>query len=199
MYAKVLVMLKNRIPSFLIVFVTLTQNYPLNVPLVAAAKQNRAPLIRPANILSDVRNRMKRQPNLPAEKLARYANELLQKKGFDYHFDVCEVIGPNRVKTISATPSSRIIYSYRMAQPAGREITLRFISYNPGDQPCEECFSPIPSHKVTKHEMIIVSGGQRYRLKRPTEFVLDEAELVDGSMKKALRGEAPLTYDPANG
>ena len=35
--------------------------------------------------------------------------------------------------------------------------------------------------------MLVVSGGHRYQLKRPPEFGLDEAELVDEAMRKVLR------------
>ena len=100
---------------------------------------------------------------------------------------MCEVIGRNRLRRISSASPSRIIYSYKMTQSVGRKITLRFISENPGDAPCGECFSPIPGLQVTKQEMLIVSGGHRYRLKRPAWFGLDEAELVDETMKKVLR------------
>jgi hypothetical protein len=162
-------------------------SYLLPIPWVSAAKQNQASIIRPSNILDDVRNKMKKQPNISPKDLAAYANELLEEKGFDYNFDVCEIIGHNRLRRLARTSPSRIIYSHKMAQSVGRKITLRFISENPGDAPCGECLSPIPSLQVTKQEMLVVSGGQRYRLKRPTGFGLDEAELVDEAMRKVLR------------
>jgi hypothetical protein len=176
----------NLLRLAIILFSTLT-SYSLHIPLVAKAKQNQASIIRPSNILDNVRNKMKKQPNISPKELVAYANKLLEEKGFDYNFDVCEAIGSNRLRRISSASPSRISYSYKMAQSVGRNITLRFISENPGDAPCGECFSPIPSLQVTKQEMLIVSGGQRYRLKRPAVFGLDEAELVDETMKKVLR------------
>jgi hypothetical protein len=170
-----------------VLLIAFTLGYPLQVPLVAVAKQDQASITRPSNILTDVSNKMKAQPNVSPKELAAYANKLLEEKGFDYDFDVCEVIGRNRLKRISSTSPSRITYSYKMAQWVGRKITLTFISDNPGHAPCGECFSPIPSLQVTKQEMLVVSGSQRYRLKRPTAFGLDEAELVDETMRKVLR------------
>ena len=154
---------------------------------VAEAKQNQAPLIRPSNLLEDVRGRKKQQPNISSKDLAEIANKLLEEKGFDYDFVVCDVFGRDLLKRLYRMSPSSITYSYKMTQSGGKKVALRFISSNPSDGLCGECFSHIPTLQVTKQEMLVVSGGQRYQLKRPAAFYLDEAELVDETMRKVLR------------
>lgn len=168
-----------------ITFIALTLNYSPNISLVAAAEQNQAPIIRPSNILNDVSNKMKNQPTISPKELAAYGNKLLAEKGFDYDFDVCEVIGIDRLRRIRLP--STITYSYTMTQLVGPKIPLRFISRNPGAAACGECFSSIPNLQVTQQEMLVVSEGKRYRLKRPAAFGLDKVALVDETMKKVLR------------
>ena len=165
-------------------FIALTLNYSPNISLVAA-QQNQAPIIRPSNILDAASNKVKNQPNISARELAAYANKLLAEKGFDYEFDVCEIIGLARLRRI-ALPST-ITYSYAMTQVVGGKITLTFTSRNPGAGACGECFSQIPILQITQQEMVVVSEGKRYRLRRPADFGLDEAALVDETMKKVLR------------
>lgn len=166
-------------------FIAVTLNYSPNISLVATAEQNQTPIVRPSNILDDVSNKVKNQPNISSRELAAYANRLLAEKGFDYEFDVCEIIGLERLRRV-AIPST-ITYSYAMTQLVGGKITLRFTSRNPGAGACGECFSQIPILQVTQQEMVVVSEGKRYRLKRPADFSLDEAALVDETMKKVLR------------
>lgn len=168
-----------------ILFIALTLNYCPNISLVAIAEQNPAPLIPPANILNEVKNKIKNQPNLSPRELAAYANTLLAEKGFDYEFDVCEIIGLERLQGTNLP--STLTYSHAMTQLGGPNITLSFIIQNLGAGACGECFSQIPMLQVTQQEMVVVSKGKRYRLKRPADFSLDEATLVDETLKKVLQ------------
>lgn len=87
----------NRLLLWSLTFIALTLNYSPNISLVAIAEQNQAPIIHPSNILDDVSNKVKNQPNISSRELAVYANRLLAEKGFDYEFDVCEIIGIERL------------------------------------------------------------------------------------------------------
>lgn len=169
-----------------VALIVLSSGYTPNVSTVAA-KQSPTLTIGPSNIIDEVADKRRKQPDISPEELAAYANELVEEKGFDYEFNVCEVIGRERLKRVSGTSPSRVVYRYRMTRADGRKVALNFISENPGDAPCGECFSPIPSLQVTRGEMLVVSGGKRHRLRRPPAFHLDEAALVDGTMKKVLR------------
>lgn len=170
-------------PSQKVAFIAFALSHLLNASFALATKQNHALVIRSSTIFTDLRNKMKEQPGISPKDLAAYANNLLDKKGFDYNFDVCEIFKRRNYNSI--TP--RKFRSYEMTQADGKKITFKFAVESSEDGMCGECFSNIPSLQVTKKEMLIVAEGKRYRLKRPTAFLLDEVELVDETMKKVLR------------
>ncbi|MGH9754275.1 MAG: hypothetical protein ACREA2_15965, partial [Blastocatellia bacterium] len=53
--------------------------------------------------------------------------------------------------------------------------------------PCTYCFTLIPAINVTSQNILAVLDGKRYLLKRPADFPLSQAELVDKTMKKGIR------------
>jgi hypothetical protein len=161
---------------------------PLNQLLVSASTEEsqRSILLTSSNLLEDVEKRLHDEPNINAEALANYANGLLTEKGFNYDFEVCDAIGRQRLKQSTAT-LAQIPFSSKVLQAKGQPLNLKFVSTNPADGLCGECFSSIPALRVTKTEMEILSGGQHLHLKRPPTFYLDQAELVDRSMKRVLR------------
>ena len=72
-----------------------------------------------------------------------------------------------------------------MSAESGAKLTFGFAIANPNESLCGECWSSIPVFKVTDKEMILLAQGNRYRVKRPASFVLDEVYLVDATLKKA--------------
>lgn len=153
-------------------------------PSIATAEQSRVPLVSPSKILSDISNKIKQQPSIASKELILYANRLLEEKGFDYDFDVCDIVKqPKRIPSLPSTATR----SFTMTRVDGGRLTLKFIVASPQDSLCGECWSNIPSVQVTRKEMLVIAEGKRYRLRRPTAFVLDEAELVDETMKKVQR------------
>jgi hypothetical protein len=164
-------------------------------PSIATAKQPRVPLVSPANVLSDISNKRKQQPSLASKELALYANQLLEEKGFDYLFDICDIVKrPNRIPSPSTA-----VRPFTLTRADGGRFTLKFILGSPLDALCGDCSaSRIPSVQVTRKEMVVIAEGKRYRLRRPAAFVLDEAELVDKTMKKVQRRwQLPYQTAPA--
>jgi len=165
-----------------VAFITLVPSY--RPTLVAVnPKRTRVVVVSPSRILTDVGERRKKESLTPRE-LAAYANELVEKIGFDYDFDVCDVF--TRFDRIPNQPAA-VYRSRRMTLINGGKITFKFTVSSPQDSFCGECWSEIPSIQVTKGEMVVIAEGKRYRVKRPPAFVLDTAELVDGTLKKVLR------------
>ena len=99
---------------------------------------------------------------------------------------MCDAIGRQRLKQSPVT-LAQIPFSSKVLPAKGQPLNLKFVSTNPADGPCGECFSSIPALRVTKTEMEIFSGGRHLHLERPPTFYLDQAELVDRSMKRVLR------------
>lgn len=151
-------------------------------------KQAHASKIQPSSILRDLRSKKEHQPSIPPNELAEHANKLLEQKGFDYNFDVCEIAKANNlsVRTLDA-PLSKKARPYRMTQTNGEEITFHIAANYIAEGICSECFFPIPALQVTKREILAIVEGKQYRLKRPTGFVLDEVSLVDENLRKVIR------------
>ena len=156
---------------------TLTSVYSYQPP-----QRVRALVVTPANVVSDVSERKQQQPSLTASQLAQYANELIEKRGFDYDFDVCHAV-PHRYRT--KAPEWQVRNNLLLSN--GQKLSVEFEVLNPYESLCGECSAQLPSVQVTKQEILLIADGKQYRVRRPATFVLDEAELVDASMKKVLR------------
>jgi hypothetical protein len=151
----------------------------------AAEAQRHLPTLKPTNIIESVMRRKAASPALSAAGLARYANELLARTGFSYDFDSCEVYMPHAPP--ANTPlGTAVVFDHRLTRLDGREVAFRFVTDNMG-APCGECYLSVPALRVTKREFTVVADGTVYNLKRPASFRLDEAQLLDASMKRVLR------------
>ncbi len=157
---------------------------------VAAEEQGQIPTLKPSNIVDAVRLRKSQSPRLSASGLARHANELLARRGFDYSFDACDFFPPpSLTRGGGLRPDgtfARITLEHRMTRADDREMTFRFVAIDAAAI-CSECYLTLPALRVTKTEMTLVGDGATYTLKRPAEFVLDEAYLVAEDLKTVLR------------
>lgn len=156
----------------------------------SAAVPTRAPKIRATTILEDLLKRKKERPRTSPRALAAYGNALLRSKGYDYSFDACDILKANGVDVESNKPPTGklVTYKYKLEQLSGRALTFGILSRDDeGGGMCGECFFEIPALRVTKTEMVVLADGGWRRLRRPKEFALDEAALVDESLRLTLR------------
>lgn len=152
----------------------------------AQTARKRTPVlsVKGSNVISEVSERARQSPSLTPLELAAYGNDLIARKGFDYHFDLCDILN-HRDPTHSAP--AEFERNYQMTLTDGGKLTFRFTIGNPNESLCGECWSSVPSFQVTKKEMALIAEGKRYRVRRPPSFILDEAHLVDETLKKVLR------------
>jgi len=163
------------------------------VTLVPAQAPPLVVKISESNILADVIERKKQQPAITSKELAAYANELLQKRGFDYNFDVCDILSSRDQNSTAETLHKR----HRALLINGQELTLDLDVSNPKEGLCGECWLLMPTRQVTKHEIHLITKTKTYRIRRTPAFYLDEAQLVDSSLKKVLkRWELPFQTIP---
>lgn len=139
--------------------------------------------VKGSNVLIEVGERSTQSPSLTPVELAAYGNELIARKGFDYEFDVCEMLNHDRTKSIP----DKIVRNHQMTLTNGGKLTFRFTIGDGFESLCSECWSLIPGLQVTSKEMTLIAEGKRYRVRRPPTFLLDEAHLVDASLKKVIR------------
>lgn len=169
---------------------------PAHDASAAADTQSQRPTLKPSHILDEVKRRKSLAPRLSAAGLARYANALLARRGYDYGFDVCEIFPPP-LEAAGLGPEAIFTFDRSLTRLDGRGVTFKFVADNFG-APCGECFLYVPALRVTKGEMHVVAGGVTYRLKRPATFKLDEAKLVDADLKTVLRTwQLPFQTIPA--
>jgi hypothetical protein len=154
-------------------------------------------IVRSSDYLEKVATKLK-QPGLTVEQAADYANSLLAIHGFDYHFDACPVVKANpHPQSIEDQYGLAKIYNYSFVQTNGRRIKMQLIG-DPTSALCGECAFYIPLLRATKRQLLVVSDGKQYSLRRPPGFFLKEISLLDRSMKKTVRTwEVPLDTELA--
>lgn len=134
-----------------------------------------------SKILEELAQRKQKEPAITSKQLAALGNELLEKRGFDYMFDVCDIV-PKRDRASAETS-----VSYNLSLTNGEKRSFRFTVASDTNGMCGECWTMLPSVQVTAKEMILVADGKRYHVRRPVPFILDEVELVDATLKKVSR------------
>lgn len=154
----------------------------------ASAPRGRVPTLRPSNLLDALKSYKAQRPGLGAEALARHANALLAREGFDYDFNVCEIFPREMLDGGGGGAATGALHTFRrrLTRPDGREVTFDLVADDYGGL-CAECFLTLPALRVTKSKMHVVAGGAVYELKRPASFALDEAHLVGADLKTVLR------------
>ncbi len=155
----------------------------INLGILVQAQAPRVVKISPSNILTAIAERKKQQPGITANELAVYANELLEKNGFDWEFDACDLLSARDLKSTAPSFNKR----HRASLADGQKLTLNLEVSNPQEGFCGECWAHIPSRQVTDREIQLISKGKSYRIRRTRALYLDEAQLVDSSLKKVLR------------
>jgi len=122
---------------------TLTSSYPAQI---VVPQRSRTITITPSAVLLDIGERRRKQPELTAAQLAQYGNELIEKRGFDYNFDVCDAVPQsNRTKDGLWNVPNQLLLT------TGRRLKVEFTVTNPntGEALCGECDALIPADAPT--------------------------------------------------
>ncbi|NNE99686.1 MAG: hypothetical protein HKN25_11760 [Pyrinomonadaceae bacterium] len=160
------------------------------VPSSAQAFVNLPPSTLDEDLISFDRS----NPGASVSSIVKYANQRLEKTGFNYSFDICESLpkGDPKIDPKSYFAKFRI----PLSTSEGRKQLFQ-ISSGYGNSPCGECFTSFPTAKVSRQEVVAISGEKKIAIKRPQHFVLDEVLLVDKTLQKTLRKwETPYSTTP---
>lgn len=162
---------------------------PARAPRGRAAA--RVPRIIAANVLESMYFKERAESDISPAALAAYGNALVARRGFDHTFDACVILKANRnPRPVPGASAEMKAFAYPVRRVGGGRVNFQFVTDlidETAGAMCGECFFVVPALRVTKREMHVVSGGRRYRLERPQGFLLDEASLVDESLKQVLR------------
>ena len=153
-----------------------------------ASRQMEAHKLVASTILAALLKKSRAQPGISGEKLADYGNRLLLRMGFNYDFDLCDFLRTHEHAEIASNslPTAGT-YLLPLTQTNGQRIRFQAEFNEDVGALCGECFFEIPALRVTSSEMLVVSEGRHYLLKRPSGFQLDEMNLVDSTMRRVLR------------
>jgi len=146
----------------------------------------------------DVRRFIDGHPGASAERITAYANSALQKYGYIYQFHSCDFLDSQKLEPLNQghDPSVNSIYSLPFDLATGGRRAFKIHVWDIG--PCSYCYALIPTLSLSAQKILAVLNGKKYLLKKPTEFRLEEMELVDETMKRVIRKwEVPgETYYP---
>jgi len=153
---------------------------------LSSSKSIRKLKLVPSTILSDLRRRKEERPGVSPLELAKYGNAVLAQKGFNYDFDICELLPPAQRDVMRGGLPSTQTFHYKMALVGGLERPVELVSIDSVGM-CGECYFQIPARRATEQSILVIVNGIQYQFKRPNHFNLDKVELVDKSLKKVLR------------
>jgi hypothetical protein len=165
-----------------------SQKSSTSARLVAA----RFPQITPSTVVEDLAARKQQNPEISAQELADYGNELLKQQGFNFYFDTCDIAEVNNQK--SSVSDLLIPYNYKLKDLNGKTQTYQIMNEDFG-HPCG-CRFDIPIYQISEKEMTLRVDGKSVVLKRPKKFILDKAELVDEKLKTLRKWYLPLDVVP---
>lgn len=156
------------------------------------------PRLGRSTLTDTVRRKVAQHPNWSAAEITAYANQLLQQRGFNYEFDICDYLVSRKITPLSRnTLDDSPIKDYRLTFSLQGQATKTFRVKVDDGGPCGECFADIPATLVTARTLHAVVKGATYPLQRPANFRLDEIALVDETMRKVMRKwESPSQSSP---
>src|SRR5258708_1124502 len=141
----------------IVIFVGLTLLSLPSSPLAAEAGLKETGGVRSWRVVDYLRDKLKSEPNIDPKDLAALGNLLIEQKGFDYDFDVCDLIDRNPDKIDSVLSPREETWDYPMTFAGGKSINLKIITDRPsgGGGGCDECFFSIPVLNLTTSELLI--------------------------------------------
>jgi hypothetical protein len=165
--------------------------------LRSATKPRPNPQIKPSHLMEELQNHRQTHPNITMKKLAEFGNERIKINGFNYDFEMCEIIKANRhPKMIRSDYPVSMLYSYRLTLSSGEKQRFQIVSEE-RDLLCGECVLSVPCQSVSKSQLTLFASGRKYHVKRAASFTLNKIFLVDSRMKKVLRSwEIPYQTYP---
>ncbi len=156
------------------------------------------PVIRPLNLIRELRKKKNENPNISVKDLVVYANQLLDKTGFDYTFNWTPKGAENakNTKLLEQGYNGFLPFYYSFTQSNGAKKRFQLMN-DVFSHPCSNVID-IPLKAVSEKTMTVIVGGKKIVLKRSKDFYLESFALVDQSLKKTIRKWAtPIDATPA--
>jgi hypothetical protein len=153
------------------------------------------PVVKPSNLIENLRKKKNENPKMSARELADYGNEILKKEGYDYTFS-WEPKGQENEKNLSKM-NFEDYYPFKFRFTDSNGSAKQFQLMNDGfEHPCYSVID-VPLTKINEQTITVISENIGIELKRPKEFYLEEFALVDKTLKKTIRKwKTPIDATP---
>lgn len=153
------------------------------ISVLSQISNNSLPKLVPSSLISDIEERAGKKPAITANALADFANKKLATSGFEFETDPCDM---ESTATTDKYPGEYggVYHVYKINENPGNERS--FLAREPGDAPCG-CWLNLPLTTATQKRLVLVSDGGFFEIKPPKKLLLEEAMLVDGSLRKIVR------------
>src|SRR5262249_33072444 len=128
----------------------------------------------PPKLEEEVQRFISKHPGFSAEKITAYANSVLQKSGYRYEFEIRDLIQSNKFQLVDSeqnTDESKL-YLIPFDLEGGAQRSFKIWVDLVGL--CDENFAHLSVINVTSQNILAVLDGEKYLLKRPAGFLLEE-------------------------
>ena len=134
-----------------------------------------------SNLLKDLRAVQIANPKIAPEEFVKTANSLLEKQGLNFvvAFDpaTCLKISQEIAKLKDKTAPLNLRTALK--SPIGENASLLLPEINFSKAECVPCFVHLPILETTGKEFVTIVNGQNIKFFLPSNFILNEAVLVD--------------------
>jgi len=135
-----------------------------------------------SNLIDDLKAAKTSNPKITAEEFAKTANSLLEKQGLNFvvAFDAntCQKIS----QAIAGLKDKTAPLNLRTAlkSPIGENANLLLPEVSFSKNECVPCFVRLPILEATAQDFVTLVEGRNIKFFLPSNFILNEAFLVDG-------------------
>ena len=161
------------------------------------SSQSGEPIIKPSDIIGELRKKKNANPTISPNELAVFGNELLKAKGYDFTFD-WEPKGKkneeNLRKSSELNYENYLPFEYQFTKADGEMQKFELLN-NGFNHPC---YSPIdvPVTQINEQTMTVISEGKEIKLKKPKDFGTEEFVLVNNAKKPIRIWKTPIDATP---
>ena len=134
-----------------------------------------------SNIIGDLKAAKASNPKISTEDFVKTANALLEKQGINFTvaFDAATCQKISQIVAAQKEKGSPPNLRTALKSPLGENAALTLPEVSFAKSECAACFIRLPILEVTGKEFVTLVEGQNIKFFLPSNFILNEAFLVD--------------------
>lgn len=189
--------MKNFFEKFLIALIVI---FGIEQNLVFSQKATINPMsVKPSTLIEEIRNIKNSNPQISAEELAKSANLIFDKKGFNYAFafrdDICQKI--DQVRKTQKDPAAPLNIRAKLNSVAGDATVITLPEAKTDQNECRRCFVQLPVWEATEKDFVTFIQNINVKFYLPPDLALNEIALVDNANLNAVVRRWKVPYRAA--